>query len=289
MLYEDKNKNESLFHAALIYSNRFRADKEASNELLKEKLKEYGSFESIFKSLFNIQEQDILKRIPSLENVVEKLNAVEFDFKLLTVKDIDFPNQLSSNPGAPPAIYVRGDISLFNNKNIAVVGTRHIYPNKDFQAYKEADNTIRRLVKNGYTLVSGLAEGCDTIAHEKAIELGGKTIAVLGTPLNQSYPAQNKELQEKIAKKHLLVSQYPIGIKTFGSYFAHRNLTTVSLAKEGIVVIKASDNSGTVYSIEYCARQRKPIYVLNNNFNEKNKWLEAYKPFIKRVGIKPEK
>ncbi|MEM2956140.1 MAG: DNA-processing protein DprA [Candidatus Pacearchaeota archaeon] len=287
MVYEDKNKNESLFHATLIYLKIVSAGTASGNKKLKEFLEKYGSFEGIYnvyKGSMSIE--DSLKKIKGLENIINKLNNLNFDFKVITIKDINFPEHLRKIENATPVLYARGDLNLLNKKSIAVVGSRHIYPNKDRQVYEEAYDVMKRLVEKKYVIVSGLAEGCDTIGHIQTIENGGKTIAVLGTPLDQYYPSSNKNLQEKIAREHLLISQYPIGIRTFKSYFTNRNHTTVSLATEGIVVIKASDNSGTMHAVKFCSEQKKPIYVLANNFSNNYKWLEIYKNFIKRVDKK---
>src|SRR5690606_30838806 len=100
-------------------------------------------------------------------------------------------------------------------------------------------------------IVSGLAKGSDTLGHEAAIRFGGRTIAVLGTALNAFYPAENRKLQEEIATKHLLVSEYPIGLRSFGSFFANRNRTTVGLSSHGIVVARAGDRSGTQHAVKF--------------------------------------
>jgi len=282
MLYDDKNKDESLYHAALIYSKSVSVGTGSANKKLKELIEEHGNFENIYNSIFGKESHDkSIKKIKGIEKVVETLNRIEYDFKVLTVKDADFPESLKEE-GNTPVIYARGDLNLLNNKHMAVVGTRYIFPNKDEQACKEAKSVMKRLVDAGYTIVSGLAKGCDTIAHKYAVGHGGKTIAVLGTPLDKSYPAENKELQEKIAKDHLLISQYPIGIGSYPSYFISRDKTVASLS-EGIVVIKASDNSGTIHTVKEAASQGKKIYVLENNFNKNNVWLNDYKENIKEI------
>ena len=281
-LYEDRSKNESLFHAALIYSGKINAGNNG-NDYLKEKLIEYGSFRKIYEN-FNglISLEDSLKSVKGIENVAKSLENIDFEFNVLTVNDYDFPEQLRKE-GITPVIYTRGDLNLFKKKSIGVVGTRFIYPNKDRIAYEEANDLMKRLLEKDYVIVSGMAEGCDTIAHTYAVENNGKTIGVLGTPLNICYPASNRALQERVAKEHLLVSQYPIGIRAFRHYFAERNLTTVSLSTDGIAVIRASDNSGTMHAVKHCHEQNKPIYALANNFNSKNKWIETYKGRIKKV------
>ena len=175
-------------------------------------------------------------------------------------------------------LYCSGNIELVNAKTIAVVGTRQLEDDIDIV---EGKKVLQRLLDKGYVIVSGLAKGCDTLAHSYVIEHGGKTIAVLGTPLNKYYPKENKHLQEIIASQHLVVTQYPIGIKTFPSHFAHRNKTTVGLSTEGVVVIRAGDKSGTQHAIKECIYTKKPLYVLMNNLNKGYGWVKNYKGFFK--------
>src|SRR5216684_2416865 len=93
-----------------------------------------------------------------------------------------------------------------SKRSVAVVGTREPSP----QAVENAERLVRLLVKDDFTVVSGLAQGIDAAAHTAAIEAGGKTIAVIGTPLNRVYPKQNTALQEAIAQNYLLISQVPV-------------------------------------------------------------------------------
>ncbi|MDM7298294.1 DNA-processing protein DprA, partial [Klebsiella pneumoniae] len=145
-------------------------------------------------------------------------------------------------------------------RSISFVGTRNL---DNPEHITQSLNALERLVKAGFqVIVSGLAKGSDTLGHQTAIKLGAKTIAVLGNPINISYPAENKNLQELIAKEHLVLSEYPVGILSQGSYFANRNLTTVSLSREGVVVARAGDKSGTQYAIRTCVEQNKTVYAL---------------------------
>ncbi len=274
---DEINKKECYYHSALILSKKVRIGTEKANSDLAKLLRSYGTFEEIYHQLNkSASKENILSdnNLLDLEKRIEKASL----FKTLTINSTDFPKHLSSRYGSTPVLYVCGDISLLSNKSIAVVGTRKLQDDIDI---KEGIDIVRRLVEHGYTVVSGLAEGCDTLGHTKAIELGGKTIAVLGTPIDSYYPNSNRKLQEKIAKEHLLVSQYPVGIRTFPSYFAHRNHTTVSLSTDGIIVIRAGDDSGTKHAIKQCKIQEKPIYVLLNNYHKGYKWVYEYRDSIK--------
>lgn len=102
-------------------------------------------------------------------------------------------------------------------------------------------------------IVSGLAEGIDTAALSSTIEHGGDVVAVIGTPLDQAYPAMNKRLQEEIYQHHLLVSQFAAGSRVFPSNFPARNRTMAALS-DASIVIEASDSSGSLHQAAECVR-----------------------------------
>jgi DNA processing protein len=134
------------------------------------------------------------------------------------------------------------------------------------------------LVKDGYTVVSGLARGVDTAAHETAIEVGGETIAVIGTPLDQAYPKENAELQRRIARDYLLVSQVPVlchaqrppTVNRF--FFPERNITMSALT-QATVIVEAGETSGTLIQARAALAQGRKLFILDSNFrNPKLTW-----------------
>jgi DNA processing protein len=284
-MFEDKNKRESLYHAALLYAGFLKigstslkkdgtlTEKFEPEKKLKELLQQHGSFEAIFKSQSLISIEDTLNAVKGLDSVARKLRNLGFEFKIITVNDEAYPKGLRDVEGTSPVIYARGDLSILERKSIAVVGTRKLYKQNIVAAIEEGAAAVKRIVDAGFVVLSGLAEGCDTLAHKRAIEYAGKTIAVLGTPLDRYYPPSNGPLQERIGKEHLLVSQYPIGIRSFGSYFAHRNKTAASLASDGVMVIHSDDESGTQYAIRHCKNQGKKLYILENNLHHGYEWV----------------
>ncbi|HDZ0878795.1 TPA: DNA-processing protein DprA, partial [Klebsiella pneumoniae] len=219
--------------------------------------------------------------------IVSKLDKIfsslKVNFGVINCLDDNYPDLLQGIYGAPPVLYYRGDINILKlPRSISFVGTRNL---DNPEHITQSLNALERLVKAGFqVIVSGLAKGSDTLGHQTAIKLGAKTIAVLGNPINISYPAENKNLQELIAKEHLVLSEYPVGILSQGSYFANRNLTTVSLSREGVVVARAGDKSGTQYAIRTCVEQNKTVYALENNIHEPEyQWVHKYKKSIKVV------
>jgi len=263
-MFDESNKRETLYHAVLLETKELKTSFSGDNEV-RRLLKEHGSFEAIFKNKKGlVSVEEFVKSDAKLEKIARDIENVDFDFHVLTVNDPAYP--LKDVPDATPVLYARGDLGLFGQKSIAVVGTRDLFKKNMVRAALEGGSILERLVRAGNVIVSGLAEGCDTLAHEAAILYGGRTIAVLGTPLDKHYPYMNNSLQDKIAENHLLVSQYPVGKSSFGSFFAHRNHTTVSLSSEGVVVVHAGDKSGTQHAVRTCKKQEKPLYILQNNF-----------------------
>jgi len=168
----------------------------------------------------------------------------------LGAKQIDWVNAVTrGDDGVPGRLFVAGDTSLLKRRCIAVIGARKASE----RGRQRARQFARQLVDAGVVIVSGLADGIDTEALSAAIDFGGKVIAVIGTPLDQAYPAKNKALQQEIYENHLLVSQFTPGQRVFPSNFPARNRTMAALS-DASVVIEASDTSGTLHQAAECVR-----------------------------------
>ena len=143
---------------------------------------------------------------------------------------------------APPRLYTSGDRALLEKgARVSIVGTR----NPSEEGKKRARKLAGILAKRGAVVVSGLAKGIDTAAHTGAIEAGGRTLAVIGTPLDRCYPLENRELQHQIMQEHLCISQFPIGYPTKPANFPIRN-RTMALFSDAGVIIEAGVKSGTI-------------------------------------------
>lgn len=275
----DRNRRIAWMHAVLVLSKKIGIGSAKANDDLKRKIIDAGSVERLYEEYFAMfpVEEDIAKKVG------DKLNKFKRPFLTITCVDENYPEKLKAFPGTPPIIYVQGDQALLNcERSIAFVGTREL----DNLSHRDhGERVVKRLISTGHdVIVSGLALGSDTLGHCATIKFGGRTIAVLGTPLDVSYPKENKSLQEEISVDHLLVSEYPIGIGSFGSYFANRNRTTVALATEGVVVARAGDKSGTQYAIRICFEQFKQLYILENNIKEPDyEWVRKYKNKLKVI------
>lgn len=161
---------------------------------------------------------------------------------------------------APSELYLAGDPALLTvGQRVAIVGSRRASP----EGVARARSFTRALVEHGITVVSGLAEGIDTVAHETAIEMGGKTIAVLGTPLSQAYPSKNKGLLDVIKRDHLAVSQFPEGYPAKRDNFPRRN-RTMALICDATVVVEAGEKSGTRHQGWEAIRLGRLVYIMQS-------------------------
>ena len=183
----------------------------------------------------------------------------------------DYPKKLYDADHPLFLFYFQGIWDLAFSPGIAVVGTRK--PSEHGKA--RAEKLVKELVKKEYTIYSGLASGIDTVAHKTAINAGGKTVAVIGTPLSQFYPKENIELQKEIASNHLLISQVPViryssnGPKINRFYFPERNKTMSAMSKATIIV-EASETSGTLIQARAALKQGRKVFILNNCFENSN-------------------
>lgn len=167
---------------------------------------------------------------------------------------------------APQELYLEGDKSLLTEGvRVSVVGSRSA---SDAGASR-ARAFAQALVRHDITVVSGLAEGIDTIAHETALAEGGKTIAVLGTPLDKVYPAKNKALLAKIKREHLAVSQFPLGYPYKKENFPRRN-RTMALISDATVIVEAGEKSGTRHQGWEALRLGRLVFIMENVAEDSN-------------------
>jgi DNA processing protein len=190
----------------------------------------------------------------------------------------EYPNKLSDADHPVELLYYQGWWDLVESPCVAVVGTRE--PSE--KGKRRAVKLTQCLVRDGFTVVSGLAKGIDTIAHRTATESDGRTIAVIGTSLSSSYPKENRELQRKIADEFLLVSQVPIyrystqDWRLNRLFFPERNVTMSALTL-GTVIIEAGETSGTLVQARAAIRQGRKLFILDNCFqNPKLTWPSRF-------------
>lgn len=190
----------------------------------------------------------------------------------------DYPDKLRDAAYPVELLYYQGWWDLVESRSVAVVGTRK--PTREGAA--RTRKMVRALVKDGFTIVSGLAAGIDTIAHETAIEEDGRTVAVIGTPLSHVYPRDNAELQKHIARDFLVISQVPVGRYESQDYrlnrlfFPERNVTMSALT-EATIIVEAGETSGTLIQARAALQQKRKLFILDSCFrNSKLEWPQRF-------------
>ena len=213
------------------------------------------------------------------QRVVAKLrDRVHGWFNLRLHGELDYPQRLRDATHPVELLYFQGWWDLIDTPSVAVVGTRK--PSED--GIRRTRKLVKALLADNFTIVSGLAEGIDTVAQETAINEGGQTIGVIGTPLGHSYPRSNEKLQRSIAEKFLLISQIPIeryeaqNPKTNRFFFPERN-KTMSALTSATIIIEAGETSGTLIQAREALKQGRKLFILNSCFENTNlSWPAKY-------------
>lgn len=158
---------------------------------------------------------------------------------------------------APPRLFIAGDVGLVSGGfRVAIIGSRRA----STDGLRRAARLARALASRNVVVVSGLAEGIDTAAHRATIEAGWRTIAVIGTGLDISFPRENRELQDTLMREHLVISQFPPGTPPLSKNFPQRN-RTMALLSDASVIIEAGETSGTLHQGWEAVRLGRPLFI----------------------------
>ena len=176
---------------------------------------------------------------------------------LLTLADDAYPRLLLEIPDPPLLLYAKGRMALLNQPSLAIVGSR----NASAQGIAHARQFAQALSAAGLTIVSGLALGIDTAAHEGALLDGGRTVAVIGTGADIVYPARNHALAHRIAEHGCIVSEYALGTPALPGNFPRRNRIISGLAG-GTLVVEAAAQSGSLITARLAAEQGRDVYAI---------------------------
>ena len=225
-----------------------------------------GSVEAIWKaSIQTLKEAGLDRR--SLESLLEFRRTIDpagelerlsqSKVQVLTWDDDDYPANLRQMDASPPVIYVRGAITDTDTWAVGLVGTRRASP----YGREVARTLATELARAGVTVVSGLALGIDTVAHKAALDAGGRTIAVLGSGVDQLYPASNEQLGLRMINQGAVVSEYALGVRPEARNFPPRNRIISGLSK-GIVVIEANERSGALITATFAAEQGRDVFAV---------------------------
>lgn len=176
---------------------------------------------------------------------------------VLTLIDPSYPRLLREIPSPPSVLYYRGSLNVEDEKAVAIVGTRAVTP----YGRAMAEQLGAGLARAGVTVVSGLALGVDGIAHQAALEAGGRTIAVLGGGLNRLYPHQHRSLANTITQSGAVLSEYAPDTKPEGSQFPARNRIISGLSL-GVIVVEAPERSGALITVDFAADHGRDVFAV---------------------------
>lgn len=174
--------------------------------------------------------------------------------------DSRYPSALKESYAPPIIMFYRGNLSLATGQLLGIVGARDA-SEYSFEILKKL---IPGEISHRMTIVSGLAKGVDTWAHQCAIANQGKTIAVIGTGLDIAYPAANKYLQAQIGRDHLLISEYPSGTKGFRNHFPERNRIIAGLV-QSLLVTEAKHHSGSLITANLALQNNRNVLAVPGN------------------------
>jgi len=182
---------------------------------------------------------------------------------LITSLDAAYPPLLLHIYDPPPILFVKGDVSLLSSAQIAVVGARQM----SYYGQDATTDIVTGLVHAGLTITSGLAYGVDKKAHQVAMQASGKTIAVLGTGINQTYPASHEALASQILEQDgALVSEFPLDTGSHRAHFPKRNRIVTGLSY-GVLVIEAKCKSGSLISARLAMEQGRDVFAVPGSIN----------------------
>lgn len=179
------------------------------------------------------------------------------DASLITVADPDYPALLRTVDGAPATLYVRGHLTPGDELSIAVVGNRQVTP----YGRQVTQQLVGDLAAQGLTIVSGLARGVDAVAHRCAIDVGGRTIAVLGCGVDVVYPPEHRGLAAEVAGHGALVSEFPLGARPDAPNFPMRNRVISGLSL-GTLVVEAGQSSGALITATRALEQNREVFAV---------------------------
>jgi DNA processing protein len=202
-----------------------------------------------------------IRKGPSEKKVEKELNLLkEIGGTILTFREDSYPRRLRDIYDPPALLYVRGALKREDELAVAIVGSRKTSPYGRWITEKVSEE----LAHHGVTIVSGMARGIDSVAHQGAISGGGRTIAVLGCGVDVVYPSENRNLFNQIIDRGAVLSEFPMGSPPEGGHFPRRN-RIISGLSFGVVVVQASAESGSLITASYALEQGREVFAVPGN------------------------
>jgi DNA processing protein len=206
-----------------------------------------------------------IKGFSNWNKAEEEINRIErLGFKLSLLTDPTYPRNLFNTYNPPPFLYMKGQILPCDDIAVAIVGTR----TPDRYGRLVTQRLAEELSHRGITVISGMARGIDSIAHLGGLRGGGRSIAVLGSGLDVIYPPENKKLYEEISNRGAVISEFPLGTIPDSVNFPKRNRIISGLSL-GVVVVQASDKSGSLITASFALEQNREVFAVPGNIETK--------------------
>ena len=177
--------------------------------------------------------------------------------QMIPFSDAAYPGSLRAIADPPPLLYVKGELRDNDSKAIAIVGSRSA---SDY-GRRIARDLARGLASFGFTVVSGMARGIDGMAHESALQAGGRTLAVLGSGVDRAYPPEHEMLYRRISESGAVISELPMGARPIAFNFPARNRLISGLSL-GVVVVEATEKSGSLITASLAAEQGREVFAV---------------------------
>jgi DNA processing protein len=185
--------------------------------------------------------------------------------RAVTFQDTEYPPLLRQEDDAPVLLFVRGSLVEEDRFAIAVVGSRRSSP----YGRVVTEKITAELTRSGFTVVSGMARGIDTIAHTNSLTSGGRTIAVLGSGIDRAYPPENRGLMERITASGCVMSEFPCGARPDKENFPKRNRLISGLSM-GVLVVEAAAGSGALITARCALEQNREVFAVPGNITSPN-------------------
>lgn len=207
-----------------------------------------------------------IKSFSDWKGVKKQLEQLrETGVKVLTCKSREYPDMLKQIDNAPNLLYVKGGLGHEDKFTIAIVGPRK----PTYYGRGVAEKLSGELASSGFTVVSGMARGIDTVAHSSALKAGGRTIAVLGSGMDVPYPPENRGLMQKISESGCVITEFPLGTKPLKENFPARNRLISGLSL-GVLVVEANRKSGSLITADCALEQNREVFAVPGNINSPN-------------------
>lgn len=219
---------------------------------------EHGSVETVLEILPALAKSKGLEdyKLPETDEICQEYEeSMSIGATLLTYQDEHYPKRLKDLAAPPPAIWAMGRMEWLERPIIGIVGSR----DASFLGTKFAFEIAEDLSRQGITIASGLARGIDTAAHEGALEYG--TIGVIATGLDIAYPKENRQLQEELARRGLLITEMPLGFRPQARSFPQRNKIIAGLS-QALLVVEGTEHSGSMITARNALEYGREVFAV---------------------------